>query len=448
MLKNIVAISLIALGVICLPTLASDNASTIANNWYPEHIPWYPTHKVRILFVKDGSIDKSKSEIETLNKGSITFLNEVFKKSAISLQAEEAGYGVIATKLTSLNQAVADKEIAALKKQYHADVVYIWSDTATPAATCGVGILADTNQKSYASGSLRKVCKPHSSFVHEIGHNFGLMHTSAAVQSAHNKGLHKWVKLSDAGYGTTSFTTQMAYPNRDGGPRIAIYSNPALRLCKGAPCGNRDTGNAANRIQDIIEKRFGHNKITDSHEPTLKLYDDEFKSSGNVLELKSSQGDLDNLGWGRRAYNFAIPKEFTSVRFYTEKGYQGEVYTPKGNTLIPATHEIAMFKQKMQSVRITEGGRKFVIYQYHYQSGKRMEIETNQPSLGDFNAQMSSFILPRGWRVRFYSEENYQGQSWTVDTMEDRWGIYQTDYIFTYDNKIKSIEILNRPYYM
>ncbi len=427
----------------------SATADTLPNsaNWYPEHIPWYPTHKVRILFLKDGSIDKPENTMNTINNGAITYLNEVYKKSATSLMAESVGYGVITSQLKNIQLAKYDKEIIDLKEKHKADIVYIWSDTIASSASCGTSIISKSNEFAYATGALKKPCQPYSTFAHEVGHTFGLMHTSAAVESAHKKNELLWVKLSDAGYGTSSFTTQMAYPNIDGGPRLGIYSNPGLHTCKGAPCGTRDTANAAKNIQDNIEKRFSHNKITPNHEPTLKLYGDEFKSSGQILELYSSQGDLNDFGWALIPRNFEIPHEMTSVRFYTEKNYQGEEYIPKGSTLIPATHDIEAFKQKMQSVKITEGGRRFFIFKDPYQSGGQMEIATSQPSLGDFNAKMSSFTLPRGWRVRFYSEENYQGSHWTVDSMESRWGMNQTDSISSYNDKIRSIEILNRPYY-
>lgn len=55
----------------------------------------------------------------------------------------------------------------------------------------------------------------------------------------------------------------------------------------------------------------------------------------------------------------------------------------------------------------------FVVYEHRYNEGKSRVITESMPSLGSFDNYISSYKIPEGMSVVFYSEPNYTGKRWT-----------------------------------
>lgn len=79
-----------------------------------------------------------------------------------------------------------------------------------------------------------------------------------------------------------------------------------------------------------------------------------------------------------------------------------------------------------------------VIYQYRHQTGPSLMLshDISDLSMYKFDDKMSSFSIPRGWRVRFYVDKNFRGDYYTRDH-----GSYNAD---GFEDKISSIKIISR----
>ncbi|EGU36424.1 hypothetical protein VII00023_21362 [Vibrio ichthyoenteri ATCC 700023] len=79
-----------------------------------------------------------------------------------------------------------------------------------------------------------------------------------------------------------------------------------------------------------------------------------------------------------------------------------------------------------------------VIYKYRHQTGPLLRIDGDIADLSmyRFDDDMSSFSIPRGWRVRFYVDKNYRGDYYTRDH-----GSFNAD---GFDDVISSIRIIHR----
>ncbi|SGY81372.1 1-phosphatidylinositol phosphodiesterase [Moritella viscosa] len=77
-----------------------------------------------------------------------------------------------------------------------------------------------------------------------------------------------------------------------------------------------------------------------------------------------------------------------------------------------------------------------VVYEDVNQNGDSLVINSDIPFLGNMNDQMSSWVIPYNWEVRFYEHENYQGRYYTRKT-----GKGNTD---EFNDIISSIKILKK----
>lgn len=77
-----------------------------------------------------------------------------------------------------------------------------------------------------------------------------------------------------------------------------------------------------------------------------------------------------------------------------------------------------------------------ILYDLFNKKGDKLVISQDQSNLTYFNDKISSYTLPEGWTVRFYTEPNYQGDYYTRHE-----STYHDSHI---DNKIKSIKILSK----
>ncbi|WP_337027159.1 zinc-dependent metalloprotease family protein [Vibrio cholerae] len=89
-------------------------------------------------------------------------------------------------------------------------------------------------------------------FIHELGHNFGLQHAHEQYQnedgSLYLPHLKDGTEVDAYGYGIKGqFATIMAYPHLFGVGRSYKFSSPNLQ-CEGAPCGVKDYANSVRAI--------------------------------------------------------------------------------------------------------------------------------------------------------------------------------------------------------
>ncbi len=405
---------------------------------------WTPEYTVRILFVNDKSARLSNSS--QYNQNAISHLNSVFKKSIVKLKAEYAGSENHNGTFNKLQAAVTNQQVKTWKKQHDADFVFVWSNTGIGNTSCGTGRIVDTNTGAFAMGTTRTICYPMQTFAHEVGHNLGLNHVTQDILDKQKNNQLKNKPLYAAGwgkFGSAGFVTTMAYSGIHGGPRLDIYSTPSIHSCYGYPCGDRDSADAAKYINDKLADRFDHRRIK---YPYLTLFADAYKNEFvSMRALKESTVDLNDTGFALIPENFFIPTGW-KVEFYTDRNYTGEVYSPTVQTLIPKSEEQEKFRQTAYSVKIVQGGVPgFFIYESQYRRGKNKEIIGNVADLGDFSGIMSSYKLPAGWIVRFYDQLNYQGNYWTVDTINQNINESSQNNPTSYLNKIKSIEVFRQP---
>ncbi|ENM5761273.1 proprotein convertase P-domain-containing protein [Vibrio mimicus] len=89
-------------------------------------------------------------------------------------------------------------------------------------------------------------------FIHELGHNFGLNHAHEQYErkdgSLYLPHLINKTEVDAYGYGVQNqFATIMAYPHLFGVGRSYKFSSPDL-VCEGSPCGVKDYANAVRAI--------------------------------------------------------------------------------------------------------------------------------------------------------------------------------------------------------
>ncbi len=137
--------------------------------------------------------------------------------------------------------------------------------------------------------------------------------------------------------------------------------------------------------------------------------------------------DVANLGFmDNLMSSWTLPKGWV-VRFYEFPNFRGEYHSriADGNA--------NDFDDVTSSIRILEPAVKVTIFADTHYSGEYMDIVSDMSDLGPMNNKISSFLIPKGWEVRFYRQSNFEGNFYTrVDSQ-----------IATqFDNGIRSIQIL------
>ncbi|EGR3965922.1 TPA: proprotein convertase P-domain-containing protein [Vibrio cholerae] len=107
-------------------------------------------------------------------------------------------------------------------------------------------------KKSMYSHSYLNECGAET-FIHELGHNFGLQHAHEQYQnkdgSLYLPHLKDGTEVDAYGYGIKGqFATIMAYPHLFGVGRSYKFSSPDLLCEGGAPCGVKDYANSVRAI--------------------------------------------------------------------------------------------------------------------------------------------------------------------------------------------------------
>lgn len=108
----------------------------------------------------------------------------------------------------------------------------------------------------------------------------------------------------------------------------------------------------------------------------------------------------------------------------------GTIYNPAAYQTQPDKYATPVQPQKRDSV---------VIYTDINTNGLSEFITEDTPYLGEFSDQMSSFIIPNSWTVRFYEHADYQGDYYTRSGRDKHYE--NTD---GFNDKISSVKILSK----
>lgn len=216
--------------------------------------PLQAANQVDILFVYPQSVIDYAGDINTRLNHYIAQSNLAYKTSDVDIQLRLVGghksnnsaYATVGN--TALDTATyRDTEVHALREKLGADFVGVLS--RGNGSLCGVGWLGSSQNgkitktsmdMAYTSSSID--CGPLT-FTHELGHNMGLMHSR---RQGDTKGGHH---VYGMGYGVDgAFATLMAYAYLFNTQYIYRLSNARQTDCKGRPCGDAATADAARSL--------------------------------------------------------------------------------------------------------------------------------------------------------------------------------------------------------
>lgn len=167
------------------------------------------------------------------------YANKALKNSQANIRyrvvhIQELDIANAKTNQATLSLLRRNEEAKTLRSKYGADLVMMLTPTGP---YCGRAyVVAGSN------GVIGSIYKPYgysvvghsctTAFAHELGHNLSLCHS---YKQNSRGGLYTW----GIGHGVdNSFVTNMAYSRAySGAPKLQLFSNPNLILCKGLPCG-------------------------------------------------------------------------------------------------------------------------------------------------------------------------------------------------------------------
>ncbi|USD23149.1 M12 family metallo-peptidase [Microbulbifer variabilis] len=199
----------------------------------------------------------------------IAYANNSFKNNLVDIQLNLVG-----TARTSTDRRPTESDIDTItasssyqnwRASKKADMIILlgMAETDGRYTTCGIAWVGQgSNGTMYASTrdqaySITAVDCGYNTFVHELGHNMGLSHSTAQQGTP---GVYSY------GYGhgvQNRFTTIMAYPHVFGTTtQFDIFSDPDWVACDGLPCGERrngvDISNAYRAIGPIVDDIAGY----------------------------------------------------------------------------------------------------------------------------------------------------------------------------------------------
>ncbi|RBM68478.1 endo-1,4-beta-xylanase [Vibrio tarriae] len=213
---------------------------------------------------------------------SVNVANKVLKDSGLDIQVnlaatKEVNYDTqpgqkksqdqvinAATPFNRIDPAFADVE--AYRQKVGADMVAIFRyldvnnspdyehlSNGRYSISCGIAWVVAPSAWNYPQHAKKRMYS-HSylnecgaeTFIHELGHNFGLNHAHEQYQGLPH--LSNGTAVDAYGYGVKNqFATIMAYPYLFGVGRSYKFSSPDLQ-CEGTPCGVKDYANSVRAI--------------------------------------------------------------------------------------------------------------------------------------------------------------------------------------------------------
>lgn len=213
-----------------------------------------PAYQIKVLFMADETVNRiypfgdgiSFKEARTKHLNAhISDINSIFKDSRINLKAVNVGFLHIsgsASNFTNFLGFTGNSEINEYKKQYGADMIYLFS-TKTLGDGCGRASIGH----GYAIGRPDSgTCVSTHTFNHQMGHVLGV----------YDYGDKNANPRYAQGYKTDVWDDIMATEKVTGARIIKRnFSNPNIRCDAMYNCGD-SAHNAVKAINESVPKRF------------------------------------------------------------------------------------------------------------------------------------------------------------------------------------------------
>lgn len=228
---------------------------------------------------QDSQVDASLRLVGTLQ---VNYSETATNSATLAALGDTSGLGPL--------QALRDA-----RRSSGADMLAMVRPFLTPEhGNCGLATLNGSNLRPYttaAAGGARAAVSDgtddnsgyycgNTTFAHELGHNWGLVHDSANSSSpgpyAYTYG---WRQSEPDG----GFYTLMAY-GASGQSEAPYYSNPDIFLCKGQPCGSSGSADQARALRQVLPVAAAFNQPLD---PLI-----DFNADGNADVLYQNDGQL------------------------------------------------------------------------------------------------------------------------------------------------------------
>ena len=211
----------------------------------PPSAQWQPEYAVNILILKDSTVEVSENFLEYA-QARVSLLNSVLKRSRINVKAKLVSIDSLDIAFNKIEDLVFNHTVRKLKEEKNAHIVFLLSELNFGTSECGLGVVSGNNETAYSVGRYSHwLCLSGDTFIHEVGHNLGLTHSSNQYSLAPYA----------AGHGTFLWVTVMAYQFYHGGLiRKQVFSNPELECDAFYQCGDAESADAVRFINQNTER--------------------------------------------------------------------------------------------------------------------------------------------------------------------------------------------------
>ncbi|PNQ53903.1 hypothetical protein C1141_18770 [Vibrio agarivorans] len=211
---------------------------------------WQPEYTMNILILKDNTVDMDENFLEYA-QARVSLLNSVLKRSRANVKAKLVGANTLDMAFYNIEDFAFNQSVRKMKEDKHAHIVFLFSELNFDTSQCGLGAVTKVNETAYSAGRYESFfCSSGDTFVHEVGHNLGLTHTSNE---------HSLAQYA-AGHGTLFWVTVMAYHFYHGGLiRKQIFSNPEVQCDTFSQCGDTESADAVRFINQNVGRFIRNN---------------------------------------------------------------------------------------------------------------------------------------------------------------------------------------------